>query len=297
MEKIKLPKKFIVTADWHLRSTVPSCLDMSETEWIYVQQSALNAIENIAIENKLDVFVVGDLFHSYKTTSFGIIQMVQNLAVHLYSYGLSLYVLFGNHDLKFHSSENVDISAVGILLKSVNIYPISRFDNVSAPNFDEDDVECEYMFKHTLCLPKKDFAFSNVEYVYPEKLLSDFKKCNFFFTGDYHRNFVHRSLDDRYVINSGCLTKQASDFEDYETGVYIVDLESCEIKWCPVNIEQKFVKNGSISKVDKSIEDFVSGIKKESVTLDFIGTLRNELDGQKKDVKEKVEEWIENIGQ
>ena len=68
--------------------------------------------------------------------------------------------------------------------------------------------------------------------------------------------------------------------------------------WVPVNIPQKFNHNGEIKKeMDKNIENFVTGIKKESVTLDFISSLKNELPNHEKPVQEKVEDWIKEIGQ
>ena len=78
--------------------------------------------------------------------------------------------------------------------------------------------------------------------------------------------------------------------------MFVVDFATDNVKWCPVNIPQKFVKNSS-KKSDKTIDDFVNGIQRETVTLDFISTLRNESESQKKPVKEKVDSWIEEIGE
>ena len=298
MGKIKLPSKFIESADWHLRSTVPSCLDMTQNEWMIAQESALNQIINMAISNKVNIFVVGDIFHSYETTSFQTIQLVQNAAKRLNEYGLSMYVLFGNHDLKYHTSENIIKSPLGILINSVNIYLISTFENVSAANFDEEDINCEYVFKHTLTIPKNEIPFEEMVCETPESLLRKFDEAKFVIVGDYHKNFVYKSDDNRFVINSGCLTKQASDFEDYQCGVYFVDTDNDNVVWCPINIDYKFNHNGQIKKeIDENIEKFATGIKKESITLDFITSLRNELPNHEQPVQDKVNEWIGQIGQ
>jgi DNA repair exonuclease SbcCD nuclease subunit len=290
--------KVLTFADLHLRDTVPSCVDATHEEWMRIQRDALEKVLQIAVDNRVDeVLVGGDIFHSNATASFECITMFQIFSQNLADSGIITRIMAGNHDLPQHSSTNVNKSAIGVLLNSDCILDMKGDSVIRGCNFDEDDYKgCKAIFKHVLCMPEKDKP-SFVECETPQTLLDKYKSARFIFTGDYHRNFVYKSLDERYVINSGCLTKQASDFEDYETGVYIVDLETCDIRWCSVNVEQKFVRNGSSVKADKSVEDFVSGIKKESVTLDFIGTLRNKLDGQKKDVKDKVEEWIENIGQ
>lgn len=289
--------KVLTFADLHLRDTVPSCVDATHEKWMEIQRNALLKVYQIAVNNHVaEVYVGGDIFHSNATASFECITMFQDFAKLLDGNGIRVRICAGNHDLPQHSSSNVDKSAIGVLFNSDCIFDM-KSSVIRGCNFDENDYNgFKAIFKHVLCIPEKDKP-PFVECETPQSLLDKYKFARFFFTGDYHRNFVYRSLDNRYVINSGCLTKQASDFEDYETGVYITDLETCDVKWCPVNIEQKFVKNGNSVKVDKFVEDFVSGIKKESVTLDFIGTLRNELSAQKKDVQDKVEEWIENIGQ
>ena len=297
MEKIKLPNSFILSADWHLRSTVPCCVEASQEEWISIQESAVDKVVDIAIEKKSPVFVVGDIFHSDITTSFQMIQIVQNAAKRLGEHGLSLYVLFGNHDLKYHTSTNIIKSPLGVLINSVNVYLLSTFENVSAANFDEEDKNCEYVFKHTLTIPKSDIPVNVMNCETPESLLEKFDKAKMVMTGDYHRNF-HYEKDGRHVINAGCLTKQAADFENYHTGVYIIDMDSETAAFQLVDIPQKFVKNGGKSKAaDKSVEDFANSIKRESVTLDFISELREKSRTQKEAVKEKVGGWIEKIGQ
>lgn len=291
----------IITADWHLRNTVPSCIDATFTEWMNIQKEALAKIIDIAVGNNASgIYHCGDVFHSERTTSFECIQMVQDFAKECDACGIDFFIVAGNHDELNHSTSNLHKSAIGILFKSKYIYDMnnSKKSIIHGCNFDIDDYDgYENIAKHILCIPKEQKS-DFIECETPETLLVKYSKSKRIFLGDYHRNFVYKSSDDRYVINPGCLTKQAADFESYCCGVYYVRLDSnTEVKWCPVNIEQKFVRNGGSVKVDKSVDDFVNGIKKESVTLDFIGTLRNELAAQKKDVQDKVEGWIENIGQ
>lgn len=296
MQKIELPNSFILSADWHLRSTVPSCVEASQEEWISIQESAVDKVVDIAIEKKSPVFVVGDIFHSDVTTSFQMIQIIQNAAKRLGEHGLSLYVLFGNHDLKYHTSTNIIKSPLGVLMNSVNVYLLSTFENVSAANFDEEDKNCEYVFKHTLTIPKSDIPVDVINCETPESLLEKFDKAKMVMTGDYHRNF-HFEKDGRHVINPGCLTKQAADFENYQNGIYYINLEYNIIEWCPVNIEQKFNHNGYEKKaLDQTIENFVEGIKAEDVTLDYVSSLRNESKNHDKGIQNRINNWIEQSG-
>ena len=70
--------KAIVLADLHLRSTIPSCIEATQTEWIDTQYKALDKVANYAIEKQVtDVLIGGDIFHSEQTTSFQIINLFQ----------------------------------------------------------------------------------------------------------------------------------------------------------------------------------------------------------------------------
>lgn len=290
--------KNLITSDWHLRSTVPSCIDATPTEWMDIQRSALAKIIEIAVEHGVKgIYQCGDIFHSEVATSFECIQMVQDFAESCELKGIDFFILAGNHDEKYHSTSNICRSAIGILFKSKYIKDMSDMDfsEIKGCNFDiEDYGDVENIAKHVLCIPeeqKPDF----VECETPQTLLKKFPSAKRIFLGDYHRKFAYTE-NGRFVINPGCLTKQASDFEDYETGVFVFDFDIDDVKWCPVNIPQKFVKN-AIKKSDKTVDDFINGIKKESITLDFISTLKKESESQKKNIKQKVDLWIKEIGQ
>ena len=291
--------KKLTFADLHLRATVPSCVNATPSEWMEIQEKALDKVVEICEKNEIDeVYVGGDIFHSEQATSFECVILFQNFCRKLESLGIKVFILAGNHDLPGHSTANVRRSAIGVLFNSLAVNSMNSSDSkIKGSNFDEEsDSDFPYIFKHVLCIPEESKP-ALAECETPQTLLEKFPKAKIIFTGDYHRNFIYKSPDGRMVVNSGCLTKQASDFENYETGVYVTDLEKGESVWFPVNVPQKFVKNGGKGNRDKSLEDFVNSIKKESVTLDFISELRERVPAQKEPVQEKVESWIEKIGQ
>lgn len=288
----------LVTADWHIRYTVPVSIDATPGEWMNEQKRVLNRVFEIAKEEKVEqVLIGGDIFHHDNTTSFECIQIVQDFAKKISENNMSVWILCGNHDLPGHSSSNIPKSAIGVLLNSCDINDMSNNTECKGCNFDMEDYgDSKIIFKHTLTIPTKEKP-DFIECETPETLLKKYPKAKMIYTGDYHKNFVHCE-NGRYVINSGCLLKQAIDFEDYQNGIYIVDTESCDIKWRPIDFRLSFNHNGEIKKeMDSTIEDFVTGIKKESITLDFISSVKNELPNHEKPVQEKVEQWISNIGQ
>lgn len=295
--------RFICTADWHLRATRPRC--RIDNDWIETQMLALSQLVKISREKDAPIIVVGDLFHSNSDTSFECISMVQKLADVLGE----LYILAGNHDLPYHSSENIDKSAIGILLKSENVFPISEFFKkwhwntdekirYSASNFDEKDNEnAEIVFKHVLTIPEEEKP-SFVDCETPETLLEKFPNAKWIFTGDYHRNF-HYEKKGRHVVNSGCLIRQVSDFKDYQCGVYFVDTDKNIVEFIFIIDNEELIDDSYITKEnerEQRIDNFVNKLQKtQSISFDFIDNVKKSMKENEftKDLENMVNELME----
>lgn len=284
--------KLIVTADWHLKATMPRC--RKDENWIDTQRNALNQIFKIAKARECDVFCVGDVFDSNSDTNFECISMVQNFADKLEKECDSLLcIIAGNHDLPYHSSENIDKSAVGILLNSQSIIPIKKYYqgrySISASNFDEeDDHDAQIVFKHTLTLPEKNPLFESET---PETLVEKFPNAKWIFTGDYHKAFDVK-VNGCHVINPGCLIREKSDFKDYQCGVYYVDTEEEIVEFIPIIDDEELVDDSYIIKNDERenrIEEFGNKLKDvEGISLDFLDNVekaivQNKIDDELKD--------------
>ena len=290
--------KALVTADWHLRSTVPSCCTMSQEEWFEVQEEAIGKVEEIAEKEKVELILHdGDLFHSEVTATNQVIQIPQRFSERMWHKGIPVYYLCGNHDLINHSSSTLYRSAMGTFLNSKYVLNMKDCPYVKGCSFDEDDYSGYKMIaKHTLIIPSDSIPFG-VTCDTPESILERYPEAQWIFTGDYHKNF-HYEKNGRHVVNPGCLTRQASDFEDYIPGVYVVDTDSNTVTFHSVLVDQVFNSNGKEKKeLDRSIEEFAMSIKKQDVTLDYVSSLRNEIRHHEKPVQEKVEEWITGSGQ
>ena len=293
--------KYIITSDWHLRSTVPSCIEATQPEWMEIQRKALYKIKDIAEENDVHIILMGgDLFHTEQTSSFEVIHLAQDFTKDCHRENIEIRYLQGNHDEINHSSSNSYRSAMGVFMNSQHVIDMnSQFNDkeVKGCNFDEDNYEgYDVIVKHVLCIPKENIPTELMQCETPESLLERYPSARFICLGDYHRHF-HFEKDGRHVINPGCLTKQAADFEGYENGCYVFNTETDEVKWCPVNIEQKFNHNGYEKKaLDQTIENFVEGIKAEDVTLDYVSSLRNEAKNHDKGIQNRINNWIEQSG-
>lgn len=278
----------VISADWHIRATRPRC--RIDEDWMQTQRKALQQLVKIAKVKKAPVFVVGDLFNSNTDTSFECIQMVQQMADELGE----LYILAGNHDLPYHSSENIEKSAIGVLLNSNNIRPIKTFnwlnengykESLSASNFDEpDNVKAKNVFKHILVFPDLKSLPPNVDAITAKELLNEFPNAKYIFTGDYHHNF-HYEKNGRHVINPGCLMRQASDFKDYQCGVYYVDTDTEIVEFIPIIDKEQFVDDSYILKQEEReerIEKFVDKLKDtKNVSLDFVDNVHKAIAANK----------------
>lgn len=291
--------RFILTADWHIRATMPRC--RKDENWMETQRNVLNQIFEIAKAKECDVFAVGDIFHSNSDTNFECINMVQDFADRLERECDSLLcIIAGNHDLPYHSSENLNKSAIGVLFNSQSIIPINKYYqgkySLSASNFDEEDNhDAEIVFKHTLTLPEKN---SMIESETPETLVKKFPKAKWIFTGDYHKAFDVK-IGSCHVINPGCIIRQVSDFKNYQCGVYYIDTEKEEVEFIPIIDDKEMVDDSYITiqnEREERIDNFVSKLKEsKSLTLNFVENVENAILENKinDELKDMIYELVE----
>jgi hypothetical protein len=302
---------FILTADWHLRSMRPRC--RLDTDWIDTQRKALNKIADYAIEAKKCVVCVGDIFHRTIETTFEVIGLVQSMASRLYDNGLCLFILAGNHDLPAHNLEGIHKSAIAILLQSRGVYHLRdittkanrTFDyGYSAGDFGEGVDDDVVMFIHTLCIPENKMSTIFQGAVTPGQLLEAHDKAKLICTGDYHHNFFYECYDkkaarQRYVINAGCITRQAADMKDYKPLCYDVTIPY-EVKVKPLYLPDT---ESDIITVDYLISEnerndrisaFIEQLKTSgNITFDFVENVYNRIKGVA--VEDSVKEIINSL--
>jgi len=307
--------KYIITADWHLRSQRPRC--RLDEDWIETQRTALTWIATYAGQYEADVIVIGDIFHSTNETTNEVIGLVQELALILEENDLKLFVLAGNHDLPQHNLDNIHRSAFQILLNSKNIYHVNQlpvfenelantnfFNSISAVNFGADDEKfAKVIFKHILCFPENAKLPPSDKIVKPSELFETFNNAKYIFTGDYHKQFIYESKKKKIqmLLNPGCLIRQAADTIDYEPSVFLVDFghEDLNIQSCPIPDDEKMVTDEYIENEvmrNSRIEAFIERIKEnEQVTFDFIDNVHNMMKNNKieNNVKDIILELME----
>ena len=300
--------QFILTADLHLRTTRPRC--RLDDDWLFTQQNVLAQISKQANDKKVPVVVVGDIFNSNIDVSNELMTIVQTWAC---ACSCGVFMLAGNHDLPYHNVKNLRKSSIGVLLGSRGVGEINDLyfhldDSIveqSANHFGvEQAIDAEIIFEHILCLPEKIKLPDEAEVTYPKDLFEKYKKARYIFTGDYHRFFIASNKGEtRYVINPGCVIRQAADLIDYKPHILYINLDEEDISKVvtPIPIDDfgNLVTDEYLQREEERndrIESFIERVKSsETVSFDFLENVNARIRDKKIDKKTK-EVVLELIG-
>lgn len=292
--------KLIITADWHLRTDKPRC--RVDSDWIKTQKKAVQFVFRQAEKRKASICVVGDIFDK-ANDHFSILKYLLDW---VFSFNTNIYILGGNHDFIYRSMEYMDRSLFGSLFsiavsERTNILPMAKLGcsfhcgEINEALYDNQKI----VFLHELTFSDNDKTPPiNTGYYLASDLLKAFPEAKWIFTGDNHHSFLYEK-NNRYVINPGCLIRQAADFKDYQTVIYFVNTETGEIEKINVPDESSLVTDVYLEKIkerDERIFAFVSSIQeKGKVSLSFRDNLLERIKEVDKETKEIIFECIEEI--
>jgi DNA repair exonuclease len=282
--------KLIISADWHLRAIKPRC--RLDEDWELFQRSLVSEIVSIANNKKCPLVIVGDLFDSPNCLARIISMAIEELSKIKYT----VHFLAGNHDLPYHSIENLQNSSIGIfssLSKEHNkiVYGMDDFGQWSDFNDTIKGDDYKLMFIHRLVFQNTKSVPPNVQASTAQDLLNEFDKADFIFTGDNHTSFIYKK-GQRQVINSGSIYRGSSDQKNYKPSVYFVDTDDEEIEQIFLSDTSEIVDDSYIIEQDEKeerISAFVEKLKKnEAIELDFMKNIEKALLINKKLSKETV---------
>lgn len=212
--------KFILTADWHLRMDRPRC--RLDEDWLQTQRSHIRKVQELASKWQVPVIHTGDLFHHPRVAT-----EVVNMAIdEIKKFHYGFYLLAGNHDLPYHSVDNIQQSSIGTVLHMVQTPHTFPWSGFVWAHFGQDktaELPADIRLLHRLVWPDEATRPSVVDDIgqTAQELMQEFPE-RIICCGDYHHRFVFKS-GNRMVINPGCLNIQAADMIGYTPGVYLVD--------------------------------------------------------------------------
>lgn len=272
-EKYIMPK-LIISSDYHLSEKKPRC--RLDEDWLKTQESHLDFIATTSNKYKSPVCIVGDIFDKAVVTEKIKIMFLQ--FVNKVKYGV--YVLAGNHCLPYHSWANVNNSSFGVIWNSGKVHGLDELG--MAAHFGEEikGIDNRLLFIHELVFRTSKDLPPNVNARTAKDVLDEYPKMKWVFCGDNHHSFSFE-YKNRYLINSGCINRQASDFKNYQPIMYYVDTDKDIVTEIKIPDNEELVDDSYIieekEKIDR-IGAFVEGVKKNGkLSLDFILNVDNAL--------------------
>lgn len=262
----------ILTGDWHLRDTQPSC--WAEDFWAF-QMGTLNAISELQRLHKCPVINSGDLFHHWKPPPVLTALAIQHVPDRMIG-------ICGNHDLPQHQIENYHKSGIAVL-EAAGVMEVLH-DHKGHWGLDHDFEECVFIKDrkiavwHVMHYHKTPPWPGAVGYSSEELLdLCEEHDIDLLLTGHYHRT-VMESRNGRVVFNAGAITQQASDQADHYPCVGLWDAKQNKIKLHYLPNGQRFISNDATESKKEKASRYNAFIERvgnlECPDLDFEENLR-----------------------
>lgn len=306
---MKQKSEFIFCTDLHIRSTIPSCRREEPKEWIDYQIDKLEEIFKYAKEyNITEIFCGGDFFDRYRYDDSNYLLCSLIKLFNNYS-NINFFFIYGNHDLPYHSEDNVEDSLIAVLESSCNNFhnPFTNENQFDCSN--EDNCYNVYGFNYGNKIDKgrRNIAIVHtniferevppyMEGITAKEFLEN-HNYKLVLSGHLHENYVYKDDKGNVLINGGCLTRQRTDKIDFKPCFWHINYDDGNTNVEQINISVK--ENEIITKLkeDNKIEIFVDKINNVSnaETLDFKDEISKEmlLTNVTDNVKVIIEECLE----
>lgn len=313
----------VLTADWHIRPTAPiNRID----DYISSQFHSMKYVLKEAKKLNAPIIHAGDLGHSW---NWPLSLLSQFYSVWKSSYSSSpIYVLPGQHDLKYHQPDSWKTSGLGILEKmgvvQVLTKPVSitknginaafhpkQFHEPEWPEMPEIGTHhIDVIVGHDLYLnsSKNQWERSQKSYksVFKSKKLADV-----FLFGDNHQSFSAQQ-GNQWFVSPGSLEQMTTAQKDHEPSIYVLSWDAAKTKWdaAKTKIERKKINRDwkpvqfrelseelDIRGNEKlaGIRDFIDELGKvEEISTSFISTIQKlQLKLEDVDVNSILQEILE----
>lgn len=295
--KEKFTPDLILSGDWHLRETKPKCRidDFWKAQWDKVDQ-----VFALQKKYKCDLFLSGDLFHTWKTIPYLINKTIKQFPK-VKETKSKIYSIVGNHDMPGHNIDNMNKSGLTTLFK----LDIVRWIPLQG----------DWGFKKENVLPVQISNHKNIAVIHimtykgnspwpgctdPEcnDLFDWFPEADLIITGHNHKTFSARK-GKQLLINPGSLTRQTADQINHKPCIFLYDSKLHKFKKHYLKIKDNVMSTEylKVKKAkDKRIYAFIEKLKtKWNAGLSFeqnieIGIKENKLP---KKIKNVVYEWME----
>lgn len=264
----------ILTSDWHLRDDTPSCRidDFQDTQWKKVEQ-----VLKLQNQYECPVLHAGDLFHHWKPSPWLISQAIARLPN-------EFYTVAGQHDLPQHNLHAIKNSGLYTLVVAG---VVELFED--AGNFGQEIAEYHMKGRkvgvwHHFVWDGKNIPWPGFEGLSAREVLKQNPQFDLIVTGDNHRPFTYE-YKGRLLVNCGCLTRQAADYDTHQPRVWLWNAETNTVKAHFLKVDKGAVSRKHIEEVEvrtKRIDAFISRLSEEwEVSVSFEENLKRFISSNK----------------
>lgn len=258
----KMKVNAILTSDWHLRDTVPTCWigDFWKQQWASVQ-----FVHSLQLKYGCPVLHAGDLFHHWKPSPYLLSTTLEYLPE-------NFYTVYGQHDLPKHNLNLAHKSGIHTLLMA-NRLKLSGVHWEQKPDLSKIlKINGRKIILWHIYNYKTKEHYPGAEAPKARSLLYKYKKYDLMVTGDNHIPFVQK-YKDRILVNPGPLTRQDADQIDYKPRVYLWNAKHNKVEPVYIPIQKGVISREHIEKEkerDKRISAFIEVLNTEGLnSVDF----------------------------
>jgi DNA repair exonuclease SbcCD nuclease subunit len=284
----------ILTSDWHLRETTPTCRtdDFWKAQW-----DKVDWIAELQRQYDCPVLHAGDLFDHWKPSPYLLSMAIEHLPD-------MFCTIYGQHDLPQHSFDLHPKSGIHTLEKAGKIDVLLAFHWGMVPDKNEVFPGIEIKGKYIA-------VWHNFTYIGKEPwpgctatqshvLLEKYKQFDLIVTGDNHQSFHVRGTSGNLLVNPGNLTRQKADQKDFRPRVFLWYAEDNSVEAIEIPASYDVVTREHIDKVqerDERIDAFISRLDTEwEMELNFEENMKRffSTNRMRREIKEIILKSMEN---
>ncbi len=249
----------ILMSDPHAREDQPICRtdDFGKAQWDKWDQ-----IKLLQKKYNCPVLNAGDLFHHWFTSP----ELLTEITKHIPD---KFFTIYGQHDLPYH---NYDLRhKTGIkTLEQTGILKVLK-----ASSWGQKPQVSMIIKGKKICVWHK-FVWDGNKIPWPgcneltaRQVLKKYSKFDLIITGDHHKSFV-KTIGDRMLVNPGCLTRQAADYEKHKPLVYLWYAKENIVELIYLKIKDNVITREHIEKqkqYDYRMEKFMSKLESDFLEM------------------------------
>ena len=297
--------KILALGDVHITERTPK----NRTDDYYQTiKKKLEWIHDLCHAEKIKIVIQpGDLFDSWKESDF-VKQDMLKFFKKWKKDKISIYTVFGQHDLRYHSTDRLNtptaiLEAAGVLhvlnkepikLNEVYLYGCSWGDEI--PTKIKNDKVTHILAVHSMIIESKKLWPGQEDYSTGEMFLKK-SKFDYVISGDNHKAFSIKT-EKQMLINCGSLARSSIAQIKHKPRVWKISTKSKQTKKFFVPIEKEVLKNEEDhrKKENRNLDKFLNLIKTKTKIngLDFKNNILLRINELEPEIQNLVHDIMEN---